>query len=151
MRWNIIPDEVTLEGTVRTHNEEVRAFIKQRIDEIVRGVCESAKCTGEVESYSYGPGLNNDAELAESVAASLKRVVGEENVTVLEPTMGGEDFAYFTQVAPGVYYRLGVRPEGVDEMPPLHNEKFAPDEGCIPIGVRSMCAVVLDYLQSSGH
>jgi len=151
MRWNIIPDEVKLEGTVRTHNEEVRAFIKQRIDEIVGGVCESARCTAEVEWHAYGPALINDPGLAEQVATSLKRLVGEENVVVLEPTMGGEDFAYFTQIAPGAFYHLGVRPKEVDEMAPLHNEKFAPDEGCLPLGVRSMCAVVLDYLEGSGQ
>ncbi|MFQ5809414.1 MAG: M20 family metallopeptidase [Armatimonadota bacterium] len=150
MRWNIIPDEVKLEGTVRTHNEEVRAFIKQRITELVQSTCESARCTAEVEWHPYGPALLNDPALAEQAAASLKRLVGDENVVVLEPTMGGEDFAYFTQMAPGMFYRLGVRPEGVDEMPPLHNEKYAPDEGCLPLGVQSMCTVVLDYLERQG-
>jgi amidohydrolase len=150
MRWNIIPDQVRLEGTLRTHNEEVRAFIKQRVTEIAQSVCQSGRCTAEVEWEAYGPSLNNDPELAQQVAASLKRLVGEQNVVPLEPTMGGEDFAYFTQVVPGVYYRLGVRPEGVAEMPPLHNESFAPDEGCLPLGVGSMCAVVLDYLEAHG-
>jgi amidohydrolase len=149
-RWNIIPEEVRLEGTVRTHNEEVRAFIKQRITEIVESVCESARCTGTVNWRPYGPSLISDPGLAASAAASLKGLVGEENVVLLEPTMGGEDFAYYTQMAPGIFYRLGVRPEGVEEMAPLHNEQFAPDEGCLPVGVRAMCTVVLDYLESNG-
>ena len=147
-RWNIIPEQVRLEGTLRTHNEEVREFIKQRVVEMVKSVCESGRCTGTVEWYAYGPALINNPELAKEVAASLKRLVGDEKVMALEPTMGGEDFAYFAQLAPGVYYRLGVCPEGVTEMAPLHSEKFAPDESALPLGVRSMCTVVLDYLQS---
>lgn len=146
-RFNIIPSEMWLEGTVRTYNPDVRDTIEQRMGEILDGITRAGGGTYEL-TYDRGtPATINDLELAEQMAPTLARVVGEENVLVIEPTMGGEDFAYFANEVPGFFYRLGsVKPGTVSGG--HHTPTFQADDASIPIGIRAMSNLLLDYLRS---
>ena len=93
------------------------------------------------------PTTVNDLELTRQMAPTLAKVVGEDQVDVLEPTMGGEDFAYFANEVPGFFFRLGmVKPGTVSGG--HHTPTFLADDGSVPVGMRAMSSLLLDYLES---
>lgn len=147
-RFNIIPEQVHLEGTVRTYDPEVRDAIERRMDEILAGITSSAGASYELDYDRGTPATINDPELAERVAPTLTRVLGAENVSELEPTMGGEDFAYFANEVPGFYFRLGTTRPGTTSGG-LHTPTFMGDDAAVPVGIRVMTNLVLDYLHGS--
>jgi amidohydrolase len=146
-RFNIIPDEVLLEGTVRTYAPDIRDTVERRMDEILAGVTLAGG--GEYELvYDRGtPATINDVSLAAQMAPTLARAVGEDQVDVLEPTMGGEDFAYFANEVPGFFFRLGMVKPGT-ESGGHHTPDFRADDGAVAIGMRAMSNLLLDYLES---
>jgi amidohydrolase len=89
----------------------------------------------------------NDPALAQRVRPSLEKAVGKENVIDSPPTMGGEDFSYFSNLIPGFYFRLGVVKPGTASGG-LHTPDFRADDTAIPVGVKAMAQVVLDYLRA---
>ena len=130
-RYNVIAEEVILEGTVRTVNPETQEKMPGRIDAIASGIARGMGGDCEMKYVKGYPPLMNDPGLTKKVFASLARVVGEDNVVAAEkPALGGEDFAFFTRKVPGCFMWLGCRPEGVakEDMAPLHNNRFLPDE-----------------------
>lgn len=149
-RWNIIPDEVELVGTVRTHDETVRAAIRQKIEQTLQGVTAAAGASYEMAEYAaYGPVTYNDPGLTGHVMATLRRVFGPDNVHEVERSMGGEDYAYFAQEVPGCYFYVGVHKPGTPPTSPLHSPTYNPDEGAIAVGVRAMANVVWDWLEGA--
>ena len=142
---NIICDEVRMRGTLRTANAELRAAMKARIESIVCGIAEAMNCTAEAKIIpGYAALVNNDNE-----AARIKRVAGqlfgEDNVVDKPaPSMGGEDFSFFSDCAPGAFFHVGcVKPEWMPA-PPLHSKDFHIDEDCLTIGSLMHVALVLD-------
>jgi amidohydrolase len=144
-RFNIIPAEVHLEGTVRTYDEEVRGTVERRMNEIFDGVTRAGGGSYELDYQRGSPATVNDPALTELTAPSLGAVVGESNVEVLEPTMGGEDFAVFANAVPGFYYRLGVVKPGTVSGG-HHTPTFMADDASVPVGMHVMSRVLLDYL-----
>jgi amidohydrolase len=144
-RFNIIPEKVHLEGTVRTYNPGARDTVERRMGEILAGLAAAAGGRYELDYARGTPATINDPALSEKAAVSLQRTVGEDHVQVLPPTMGGEDFAYLANEVPGFYFRLGVsnpqNPSGGH-----HTPTFAADDASIPIGIRAMVNLVLDSL-----
>lgn len=142
---NIICDKVTVRGTLRTANSEIRAMMKQRIEEVAGGVAQAMGCTAEVEVASGYAALVNDAQEANRVRRVAARLFGAENaVEKAEPSMGGEDFSFFCDEAPGAFFHVGcVRREEMPA-PPLHSRDFALDEECLTIGAMMHVALVLD-------
>ena len=147
-RNNIIPGEVYLEGTVRTFDPAVQDLIERRMEEVVRHTTAAAGADYEFNFYRGLPVTVNDRGLGERMLPSLERVVGADNVHLLPPTGGAEDFAYFAQEVPGFYYRLGTTAPGTTSGG-LHTPTFTADDSAIPVGIRTMTALVLDYLQSN--
>jgi amidohydrolase len=146
-RFNIIPAEVHLEGTVRTFSAETRELVKRRIEEILDGVTTAGGGGYDIVQYqSNAPATINDAALARRVRPVLEATLGADQVLNVEPTMAGEDFAYFANEVPGFYFRLGIEdPEkGSGE---LHTPTFRADDGAIEVGVRAMVAMVLSESQ----
>lgn len=142
---NIICDEVRMRGTLRTANAELRAMMKARIADIVNGVASGMGCTAEVDIIpGYAALVNNEKEAArvKRVAAEL---LGAENVLdKAVPSMGGEDFSFFSDCAPGAFFHVGcVSPEWMPA-PPLHSRDFRIDEKCLTIGTMMHVALVLD-------
>jgi amidohydrolase len=146
-RFNIIPDEVLLEGTVRTYDADVRDAVEERMGEILAGVTAAGGGTYELDYDRGTPATINDPELAERMAPTLAKVVGEENVSVLVPTMGGEDFAYYANEVPGFFFRLGMVAPGT-ESGGHHTPTFQADDASVPIGMRAMSNLLLDYLRT---
>jgi amidohydrolase len=145
-RFNIIPAEVHLEGTVRTYHEETRATVERRMREILDGTAKAGGGSYEMTYVKNAPATVNDPALAKRVRPSLERAVGRENVHDEEPVMGGEDFAYMANVVPGFYLRLGTTKPGTTSGG-LHTPTFHGDDGAIPVGMKAMSLLVLDYLR----
>lgn len=148
-RFNIIPDQARLVGTVRTLNPEIREQIPRRMETLIKGIVQSA---GAQYTFQYQPGppvTINSAELVEKMLPSIKDEIGESNVVEVKPVMGAEDFAFYAEKIPGFYFWLGVRNPADTEIHPLHSPEFDADERSLPVGVRVMTRLVLDYLRQS--
>ena len=142
---NIICDKVTLRGTLRTANSETRALMKQRIEEVTTGVAQAMGCTADVNIIPGYAALVNDAQEAMRIRRVAGRLFGEENaVEKPEPSMGGEDFSFFSDCAPGAFFHVGCSAPEKMPAPPLHSKDFAPDERCLTIGALMHVALVLD-------
>ena len=146
-RFNIIPGEVYLEGTVRTYKQEVRDLVERRMREVLDGVTRANGGTFDMEYQRNAPATVNDPELTRRVQPLLERIVGADNVKIVEPSMAGEDFAYFANQTPGFFYRLGVVAPGTTSGG-LHTPTFRADDSAVPAGIRIMSRLLTDYLSS---
>lgn len=144
-RFNIIPGEVRLEGTVRTYDTVVQNQVERRMREILAGITAAGGGGFDMTYQRGSPPVINDAALTERMVPMIERVLGAENVTRLEPAMVGEDFSYFANEVPGFYFRLGVQKPGTVSGD-HHTPTFQADDAAIPVGIRVMTGLVLDYL-----
>lgn len=144
-RYNIIPAEVRLEGTVRSYAPDLPDRVEGLMRRILDGLTQAAGASYELEYQNMTPATVNTPELARRMRPSLERALGAEAVVDMEPTMGGEDFAYFANRIPGFYFRLGVLEPGT-ESGFLHTPTFRASDEAIPVGMRAMAALVVDYL-----
>ena len=149
-RANIIPDTVELVGTVRAFDEGERAKIQQRIRAIATNYAEASGATATITFGLGYPVTRNDPALTEQMVPTLKRVAGEKQVVVGPLTGTAEDFSYFQQAVPGLYFFLGVTPSTKDPktVASNHSPLFFADESALPVGVRAMTHLTLDYLFS---
>ena len=145
-RFNIIPRQVHLEGTVRTYSKEVQDEIERRMKEIVDGITQAGGGSFDFDYQRITPATINDEALSKQMIPTLVRVLGQDNVKVLPPVMGGEDFAYFSNIIPGFYYRLGTTKPGTTSGG-VHTPTFTADDGAVRVGMRVMSNIVLDYLK----
>lgn len=147
-RYNVIPDEVNLEGTVRTFAPHVAAIMPGRIETVVKNVCEALGCGYEFQ-YVYGyPLTYNDETLTEQVTESLKKTFGEENIIIpLNPATGAEDFSFFNKHVPCTFMWLGCKSELNEDCCVVHNPTFTGDERAIKIGIEALCNIALDLLK----
>jgi amidohydrolase len=145
-RFNIIADEVTLEGTMRTLNEEVRKQSQEMMRQTLQGITSAYGASYELTWGENNPVTYNDPALAEATIPTIRRIIGAANLITPRPQMGAEDFSKFQQVIPGFFYFLGVgnRTKGITAM--IHTPEFDLDEESLPIGVKVMTNIVLDYL-----
>ncbi|HMV50954.1 MAG TPA: amidohydrolase [Blastocatellia bacterium] len=145
-RYNIIADEVKMEGTMRTLNEEVRANAIEMMKQTLAGVTSIYGGSYEIEFGHNNPVTYNDPALVEATLPVMKRIVGEKNLVVPRPQMGAEDFSAYQKVIPGFFYFLGVgnKAKGITAM--YHTPEFDVDEECLVVGVKVMANVLLDYL-----
>ncbi|WP_186430860.1 M20 family metallopeptidase [Clostridium sp. BSD9I1] len=146
-RENVIADEVYMEGTVRTFNKEMGNFMRKKIEQIMKGICESLGCTYEYE-YVYGyPAMYNNEQLTENLIEGLNDSFEHGNVIIVErPASGAEDFAFFSQKVPSTLIWVGCKSDMNKEQCVLHNPNFLLDEKCIKIGIKAMCAAALKFL-----
>ena len=151
-RHNIVPDKVELQGTLRSFDPAMR---QQAIDGL-RGIAEhtaaanGATVEAQIPMGGSVPVTVNDARLTSRVRASLSKALGGEHVIEAPPAMPSEDFAYFAQQVPGVYFFVGATPAGQDaaKAPANHSPRFFMDEDALRIGMISMLQATLDYLQA---
>ena len=148
-RYDILAKEVKLEGTYRTFCNEWRDKVPQYVDKIAKGVCEALGGDYEFKvGKGYPPTINDDG-MFDLVHETATKLLGKDKVVVArEPNMGGEDFSFFAQMVPGMYYNVGGRPSHVpvEEARPLHNNGFNPDESCMQVGVSVLVGGALDFL-----
>ena len=148
VRSNIIPDKVELVGTIRTFDEGHRAEIHRRVQKTAESIAAASGARAEVTITKGYPVTVNDPALTERMLATLKRVAGPDKVVAVPPTTTSEDFSYFAQQAPGLFLFLGVTPADQDALKaaPNHSPRFFADEGALPVGVRALSALAMDYL-----
>jgi amidohydrolase len=147
-RFNIVPETVELLGTLRTFDEGVRKDIQRRMQDIVTKTAEMAGGKAEI-TYNIGyPVTVNDATLTERMVGTLKRVAGPENVRVAPLAGTSEDFSHYQHNVPGLFFYLGVTPadRDVKTAPVNHSPLFFADESALPVGVRALTNLALDYL-----
>ena len=152
VRNNIIPDSVVMMGTIRTFDPAMRKDVAMRIRRTAEQIAASAGATATVDIQERTPVTANSPALTERMAASLRRAVGEANVSVARPVTGAEDFGYFAEQVPGLFVFLGVRPKGSPESAFVsnHSPKFFADEAAMPNGVRTLVTLATDFLAGVG-
>lgn len=148
VRGNIIPDSVVLVGTIRTFDEEMQRDIHARIRRTAEQIAASAGATAKVQIGIGNPVTYNDPELTEWALPSLRRAAGEDRVRMGTPITAAEDFSLYQREIPGLFVFLGIIPEGEDPRTaaPNHSPFFFADEGALPVGVRALSHLALDFL-----
>ena len=142
---NIICDRVTLRGTLRTANAGIRAMMERRMTEVCQGLAAAMGCTAEVHVDAGYAALVNDPAEAARVSRVGARLFGSANMLEKqEPSMGGEDFSFFSDCAPSAFFHIGCSPVDKENPAPLHSRDFALDEDCLTIGTLMHVALVLD-------
>ena len=146
-RTNIIPDQVKVEGTIRTYEEEWRKTIHDKIRQIASTMAEAMGGTCDVRiSHGY-PFLKNDEELTGRVRSWAIEYLGENNVIDLQARMTAEDFAYYASAVPSCFFRLGIRNENRGIISNLHTSTFDVDESCLETGTGLMAWIAYNQLQ----
>jgi amidohydrolase len=147
VRGNIIPDTVTMQGTIRTFDEDMRKKLHERVRRTVEGIAQSAGATAEVQITTGNGVTSNDSALLERIRPVVERVAGKA-VSPGKLTTTSEDFSAYQQRVPGVFFFLGVTPPGQDmeNAPANHSPRFLADERALPVGVRLLSHVAVDYL-----
>lgn len=146
-RFNIIPREVHLEGTVRTYNPVVRDTVERRMTSILKGITGAYGGSFALDYDRGTPSVINDPALSREMAGYLTGAPGVEQVLELPPTMGGEDFAYFANEIPGFFYRLGTTKPG-QPSGGLHTPTMTADSESVEVGMRAMTHLVLEFLNA---
>ena len=145
-RFNIIPESSEMIGTVRTLDPKMREMIEKRMKDMVEGI---AKAYGGEASIIFQNNTSityNDEELTARILPSLQTVAGEENVIIMKATTGGEDFSFFQEKVPGVYFFLGGMTAENTESFPHHTPDFMIDESGLLLGVKAFTQISIDYL-----
>jgi amidohydrolase len=141
---NVLPEEAKFAGTARSLDPEVRVLLKQRIHEIAAGVAEAHGCRAEIKWREGYPVTRNDPDLTERFFAVARQTLGAERVVnVAEPTMGGEDFAYYGAHVPACFFILGVCPPGRTDYPTLHQPDYNFNDDALATGIELMCRLAL--------
>jgi len=150
VRHNIIPDDVELLGTVRTFDPEQRKLILDAIQRIVEHVGE-AQGTKAVLTLGEDPNpvVYNNPELVTRSLPALRRVAGDSHVKQIALVTGSEDFAYYAATVPSFFFYVGITPPGrnLETTPANHSPHFYIDESGLPLGVRALMAVAIDYMK----
>lgn len=146
-RYNVIADEVVMEGTCRNLNPAVRNTMPQRIENIVKGVVESMGGTYEFNyMMCYSPTVN-DPKQFELVRGVIRDVVGEDGLVIPEHSaLGGEDFSFYCEKVPSCFFWLGCHDSKKAERYPIHHGSFYPEWDALPIGMEVMVTSALRYL-----
>lgn len=144
---NIIPDEVTMQGTVRVLDMDTAAQVKEQIRRVVQNTAAAYGAQADAVLTDDYPALTNNAALTHSMAAEARKILGDDKVVFFEnPSLGADDFAYFTNAAPGCYFNIGTTAPGQSPQM-LHSAFFAPDESCMEIGLALFSAGVWKLLE----
>ena len=150
VRYNIIPEEVVMTGTLRTFDAAQRDAIKQRIEATVTNLAASYGARAEVTFAGSGAVTWNDPALSRSAFAALEEAAGAGKVDLnRRPTTVSEDFSAYQQRIPGLFYHLGASADGVDPeaSAPNHSPRFDPNEAVLPLGVRAHVLTALRWLE----
>jgi amidohydrolase len=148
LRQNIIPDNVEMEGTIRTYDEGQRVEIHEFVKKISTLIAESGGAKASVHIHRGYDVTYNDEMLTEWSVPHLARVAGDSNVNLINKLCGAEDFSCYQQVIPGFFYFMGCTPRDKDikYAAPNHSPRFYVDENSLKLGVKTLAGLALDYL-----
>jgi len=151
VRKNIIPDEVRLEGTIRSFDEAQRDAIHEHVKRIAEMIAAAGGAQAKVMIKRGYDVTVNDPALTEWSIPTLRRMAGDANVGVVDKVCGAEDFSFYQKAVPGLFIRVGCTPPGkaIAESAPNHSPRFFVDEACLALGVRTLAALALDWLGSA--
>ncbi len=147
VRNNIIPEEALMEGTIRTLDSKMQKDVHERIKLTAEKIAEASGAIAEVNIVTKTLVTYNNPELLNMMLPSLERAAGKENVKADTWTTGAEDFSYFGEKAPALYFFLGGMPKGQDpkKAAPHHTPDFFIDDSMLDVGVKAFCNIVFDY------
>jgi amidohydrolase len=148
IRYNIIPDQVVLEATIRALDPVVQKDLNARVQRTTQLIAQSAGAEAEVEIENTAPVTYNDPALTQRMIPTLRRVAGDDKTSEVQPTTLAEDFSKFEQKVPGMYFYLGVNAPGADPATVArnHSPKFFVNEDALPTGIRAMANLAVDFL-----
>jgi amidohydrolase len=146
--FNVIPDAVTLTGTLRSFDAELRRSLPERIGRIASGVAGGLGCRAQVTVRTGNPPVINDPGIAEIARRAAVRVVGEDKVVSPEPTMGGEDMALYFERVPGCFVFVGSANPARGLAEPHHSPRFDFDEDALAIGCEFLVEAALEALRA---
>jgi amidohydrolase len=144
---NIIPDEVNIAGTFRAMNEEWRESALQKIKKMAESIAEGMGAKCEVDISRGYPYLQNNPGLTQRLRKAAEAYVGKENVVDIDITLAAEDFAYYSQIIPASFYRLGTRNDAKGITSYVHTPTFDIDEDALKIGPGLMAWMAVQELQ----
>lgn len=148
VRSNIIPEEVEFIGTIRTLDYGMREKILQDIKTTIIKIAESQGATAEISIDDGYPITYNDPKLTDQMLPSLKEAAGVDHVHLVKPWTGAEDFAFYQQQVPGLFFFLGGTPRGkLDQAFPHHTPDFYVADESMKTGIRTFCFLVIDYAE----
>ena len=150
VRENIIPESVEMRGTIRSFDEGMRDDIHERVTYLAEAIARGSRAGCNVCITKNYPVTVNDPELTQALLPSLARVAGADKLVLVPKAMGSEDFSYFQREAPGLFFFVGVTPEGVEpgKSAPNHSPRFYVDERCLVVGTRALAQLGCDFLQA---
>jgi amidohydrolase len=150
VRENIIPDSVELRGTIRTFDETMRDDVHERVRDTAEHISRAARAACEICITKNYPVTVNDAELTETMLPTLERIAGQAQVMLVPKVTGSEDFSFFQHVIPGFFFFVGVTPAAHDlkTAAPNHSPLFYIDEAGLPLGVRALAQLAVDWLEA---
>lgn len=147
VRSNIIPEEVTMEGTIRTLDYGMQAKVLQDIRTTVTHIAESQGASAEIHIDKGYPITFNDPGLTARMVPTLEAAAGKENVELIKAWTGAEDFSFFQKEIPGLYFFLGGTPaDRLEVLAPHHTPDFFVDDSAMKLGMRTFCYLVVDFL-----
>ena len=148
VRSNIIPEDLYMLGTIRTLDKTMKSIVLKRLEEIVLNVAKSNNIEAKITHLVSYPITFNDPYLYEEVLPTLERVNGENNVHLMKAITGAEDFSFFQEKIPGIYFFIGGQKPEVDlsTVAPHHTPDFYVDDSATATGIRSMVGLTIDYL-----
>ncbi len=147
---NILPEEAVLCGTLRTMGGATRERVKEHFRSIVSGIAAGMGVEADISILDSYTGCRNDLAMTDLVRQAAGKVLGEQNVLELaEPSLGTDDFGYFSDTVPGCYYYVGVGNEEKGFTCPNHNPHFAVDPEALPLAAALHVQSVLDYLNGN--
>jgi amidohydrolase len=144
---NVIPDDVFLQGTFRTMNEDWRKEAHRIINEVCEDITSGMGGSADVEIRNGYPVLHNNEQIAHESKKLAAKLLGSKNVEDMDIRMTAEDFAWFTQKIPGMMYRLGVKDPGSEGPSPLHSPLFRVDETALRTGISVMAYLAIELLK----
>lgn len=149
---NVIPEEASLRGTLRTYDDEMRVQIKKRMTEIAENIAKAYRCKAEVKFLAGCPTIENDSTLVDFAAKVLPNYLGKDKVFAIDDLpqmpvqMGSEDFAYVSHEIPTVMYALAAADARISTPFPVHHPKLVLNEDILPYGVTAHVATALEWL-----
>jgi len=147
VRPNIMPEELTMQGTIRTLDSKMQQDVHERIKTTATKIAEASGATADVKITKMTLVTYNDPALVQMMEPSLEKAVGKENVMASEWTTGSEDFSFFGEKAPAFFFFLGGMPKGMDpkKASSHHTPDFFIDDSMLDSGVKAFCNIVFDY------
>ena len=151
VRSNIIPESLYMLGTIRTLDAQMRKTVLKRLEEIVYSISKANNAKAKITYMVSYPITYNDTDLYNKMLPTLKRVNGEENVNFMDAITGAEDFSFFQEKVPGMYFFIGGAKKGTDPnlAAPHHTPDFYVDDSAMVTGLKSMTSLTLDYLNNN--